>query len=362
MTLLSLRSVGRRYGPVAALDAIDLDVTAGSRTAILGPSGCGKTTLLRLVAGFDAPTSGEIRLDGEVVATPDASTPAHRRGIGYVAQDGALFPHLSVGDNIGFGIDKADAGRAKRIAELASIVGLDAAALSRRPHQLSGGQQQRVALARAMARKPRLMLLDEPFSALDAGLRASMRRAVAELLEQERITAVLVTHDQAEALTFADQVAVMRDGRFSQVGSPRDLYLKPRDLMVAQFLGEAIVMPARVGGGYADCAAGRIPVEGGAQRESARILLRPEQIELAHLNPGEPLPPPRPGVLYGQVTGTEFGGSVCTVAVRLLNDPAVPGMAAIGVTPLLLRRSAFDAPETGTIVRISVSGKAHVLS
>ncbi|TIS47854.1 MAG: ABC transporter ATP-binding protein, partial [Mesorhizobium sp.] len=272
--------VAKYYGKVAALAGVDLQVESGSRTAIVGPSGCGKTTLLRLIAGFEAPDRGRIALDGKVLANGGAAVPAHRRGIGVVAQDGALFPHLTIADNIGFGMPRNAEKRAEHIVELAYIVGLDKAILKRRPHELSGGQQQRVALARAMAMKPRLMLLDEPFSALDTGLRASMRKAVAELLEEAGITTILVTHDQAEALSFASQVAVMRDGLFSQVGTPRELYFQPKDRMVAEFLGDAIIVPARIADGFAISPLGRIAVDTAERRDVARIMLRPEQVVL----------------------------------------------------------------------------------
>ncbi|TJW80299.1 MAG: ABC transporter ATP-binding protein, partial [Mesorhizobium sp.] len=215
-----------------------------------------------------------------VLADGGAAVPAYRRGIGVVAQDGALFPHLSIAANIGFGMRHHQDKRTERIVELAYIVGLDKAILKRRPHELSGGQQQRVALARAMAMKPRLMLLDEPFSALDTGLRASMRKAVAELLETAGITTILVTHDQAEALSFASQVAVMRDGKFSQVGTPHELYLKPKDRMVAEFLGDAIILPAKIADGFATSPLGRIAVDSTERRDLVRIMLRPEQVLL----------------------------------------------------------------------------------
>ena len=360
MSLLELSALTKSYGPVAALAGIDLSVAAGGRTAVVGPSGCGKTTLLRLIAGFEAPDSGRIVLDGKVLADGPASVPAHLRGIGLVAQDGALFPHLSIADNIGFGLPRNADGRAERIAELAYIVGLDKAILRRRPHQLSGGQQQRVAIARAMATKPRLMLLDEPFSALDTGLRASMRKAVAEMLEGAGITTILVTHDQAEALSFADQVAVMRDGKFSQVGAPRDLYMKPRDRMIAEFLGDAIVLTARIADGFATCSLGRIPVEAAGGRDLARIMLRPEQVVLKRTS--RQGMSGTPDMLFGEVTESEFAGAVCTVAVRLLNNPDPPDAAAIGSTPLILRRPSVEAPAVGEIVRISVAGKAHVFA
>ncbi len=359
MSLLELEGLHKSYGPVAALAGVDMAVAPGTRTAIVGPSGCGKTTLLRLIAGFETPDCGRIALDGKVLADAAGAVPAHLRGIGLVAQDGALFPHLTVAENIGFGMPWKTERRSEKIAELAYIAGLDAAILKRRPHELSGGQQQRVALARAMACKPRLMLLDEPFSALDTGLRVSMRKAVAELLEAAGITTILVTHDQNEALSFADQVAVMREGKFSQVGTPRELYLRPRDRMVAEFLGDALVLPARISGGFADSALGRVPLDSTERRDVARIMLRPEQVALERAT-REEAAAAVPGVLYGEVTESEFAGATCSVAVRLLNSPDLPDAAAIGSTPLMLRRAGIDAPAAGDIVRVRVVGTAHV--
>ncbi|MBZ9678341.1 ABC transporter ATP-binding protein [Mesorhizobium sp. ES1-1] len=360
MSILELKGLYKRYGPVAAVAGLDLSVASGSRTAIVGPSGCGKTTLLRLIAGFEIPDQGRITLGSEVLAGDAAAVPAYRRGIGVVAQDGALFPHLTIGDNIGFGMGGGDERRAERIVELAYIVGLDKVVLKRRPHELSGGQQQRVALARAMAMKPRLMLLDEPFSALDTALRASMRKAVAELLEEAGITTILVTHDQAEALSFASQVAVMRDGKFSQVGSPRDLYLRPKDRMIAEFLGDAIILPAKIADGFANSPLGRVAVDTRERRDVARIMLRPEQIGLKRTSrEGMSGTPDMP---FGEVTESEFAGSMCTIAVRLLNNADPPDAAAIGNTPLILRKPGMDAPAVGEIVRLTVSGKAHVFA
>lgn len=360
MSFLEFRSLHKRYGPVAALSGVDLSVAAGSRTAIVGPSGCGKTTLLRLIAGFEAPDEGSIVLDGTVLAASQGAVPAHLRGIGLVAQDGALFPHLTIADNIGFGMGRQEPARKERITELAYIVGLEKAILKRRPHELSGGQQQRVALARAMAVKPRLMLLDEPFSALDTGLRVSMRKTVAELLETAGIATILVTHDQEEALSFADQVAVMRDGRFSQVGSPRELYLRPKDRMVAEFLGDAIILPASLRGGFAQCTLGRIAVDSKEERDNARIMLRPEQLILKRTS-REGMAS-SPDMLFGEVVDLEFGGANCRVAVRLLNSPDPPDAAAIAGSPLILRKPGMDAPSTGEIVRVGVTGKAHVFA
>jgi iron(III) transport system ATP-binding protein len=351
MSFLEIQSVRKRYGTVAALDGVDLSVPAGSRTAIVGPSGCGKTTLLRVIAGFEAPDAGRVTLGGRVLSDGSRAMPAHHRRIGFVVQDGALFPHLSVADNVGFGLHRNEPRRAERIAELLDMVELNAALLERKPDELSGGQQQRVALARALARKPQLMLLDEPFSALDTGLRDATRKAVARLLREAGITTILVTHDQPEALSFADQVAVMQEGRLPQVGRPRALYLQPRDRTIAEFLGEAIVMPAELADGFAQCALGRIAVDEPQRRGRAQIMLRPEQVWLTRVPATGPALAPGPDTSFGEVVDVEFGGAVCTLSVRLRNDAD---------RVLQLRRSSNDLPAVGEVVRIAVVGAAHV--
>jgi len=355
MSLLELEGIRRRYGSVTALDGIDLSVAADSCTAVVGPSGSGKTTLLRIIAGFDAADAGKVVLDGEILADAAKAVPAHRREIGYVAQDGALFPHLSIADNIGFGLARRDPGRQARIADLVRMVDLDPAVLGRRPDELSGGQQQRIALARALARRPRLMLLDEPFSALDTGLRASTRQAVARVLRDARITTILVTHDQSEALSFADQVAVLSEGRLLQVGPPRDLYLRPRTPMVAEFMGDAVVLSAQLAAGFADCALGRIPVDDREREGAARIVLRPEQVKFAEV--GEHTPQQGSIGHFAKVVAVDFGGSVCAVDVRLLD--AAGEIDADG-PPLRLIAASIETPQPGAIVRISVAGTAHV--
>jgi iron(III) transport system ATP-binding protein len=356
MSFLSLQAVRKNYGEVEALAGVDLSVAAGSRTAIVGPSGSGKTTLLRIIAGFEAPDAGSLVLDGQVMADGADCVPPHRRGIGVVAQDGALFPHLSIADNVGFGLDRNEPGRAGRIRDLVSMVGLDTAMLARKPDQLSGGQQQRVALARALARKPRLMLLDEPFSALDTGLRASTRKAVAELLTAEGITSILVTHDQAEALSFADQVAVMRDGIFPQTGTPRELYLHPVDAMVAEFLGDAVILPAMVEDGWAQCALGRLAVAKGSANGAASVMIRPEQVLLTGLAPADP-PTKSEGEAIAQVLEIDFGGSVCTLVLRLKgHSDNIPG------STISLRRSGAETFSAGDLVRIAIAGEAHVFA
>ncbi|MFC5521387.1 ABC transporter ATP-binding protein [Polaromonas jejuensis] len=366
MTSLELHAVHKHYGPVAVLGGIDLSVAAGSRTAIVGPSGSGKTTLLRIIAGFEAPDAGRVSLGGQLLADGPGMVPAHRRGIGFVPQDGALFPHLTVADNVGFGLPRNTPQRAERIAELMDMVALDIAMLARRPHELSGGQQQRVALARALAQRPRLMLLDEPFSALDTGLRASTRKAVAQLLGNAGITTILVTHDQSEALSFADQVAVMREGQLVQAGCPLELYLRPRDAAIASFLGETIVLPAQLAGGWADCALGRIAVNDGQRSGAAQIMLRPEQLQVVQVPAEVAVHGTDTGACYGAVIDADFGGSVCVLSVRLLRGPgAVPLASRDGEAwdaPLLVHSPGLHAPATGDMVRISVAGQAHVFS
>ncbi len=281
MSVLSIRGLGKRYGATLALDDFNLDVARGSRVAVVGPSGSGKTTLLRLVAGFEIPDAGEIELDGQTLANAEEGVPAHRRNVGLVMQEGALFPHLSILDNIRFGITGRTDGEAQAL-KLMDLVELDRSMASRSPHQLSGGQQQRVALARALARQPRLMLLDEPFSALDSELREHLRRATADILSRANVATILVTHDRDEAMGFADQLVVLRNGRLAQAGVPRELYLTPVDEGVASFLGAAIILDAEVRDGRASTALGDLDLPQGQQGPGmARVLLRPEQLQLA---------------------------------------------------------------------------------
>ncbi|MBO0664511.1 ABC transporter ATP-binding protein [Jiella sp. MQZ9-1] len=355
MSFLKLRGVTRCFGTAAALDGVDLDAKSGSRTAIVGPSGCGKTTLLRLIAGFDQPDAGTISLNGKRLATAQHSVPAHRRGIGLVMQDGALFPHLSVAENIGFGLARRADDRNARIVELTRLVGLDDALLTRRPHQLSGGQQQRVALARALAMKPRIMLLDEPFSALDTGLRAETRKAVAALLGDAGITAILVTHDQEEALSFADQVAVMRDGRFLQVGPPREIYARPASAMVATFLGDALIVPARIEAGLARTPLGPIAIDDASPRADASVVLRPEQIVVEPVS-GAPKSGDGPDAL---VREAEFAGAKTTMVLEIAGQE--PSLAAAAPFAVTVTCFGGHRPMPGDRVRLRFTSAAYVL-
>ncbi|WP_460451332.1 ABC transporter ATP-binding protein [Alsobacter sp. SYSU BS001988] len=351
MSDLRIRGVSKRFGHVTAVGGVDLDVPAGSRTAVVGASGSGKSTLLRLVAGFEAPDAGVIAFGDEVLAKGPRIIPAHKRGIGIVSQDGALFPHLDVAENISFGLDKG-ADKEASVAALLEAVELEQRLATRRPHELSGGQQQRVALARALARRPRLMLLDEPFSALDASLRQSVREVVAHALQSAGVASILVTHDQAEALSFADQVAVIRDGLFAQVGPPRDLYLRPLTKETAVFLGRAILILAYAGPGYVDCALGRIPAATRGKVGPVEVMLRPEQV-MVHASPSleSTSPVGRDGrAVPGVVTDSRFEGADCAVTVSVGD----------GAMSLALKLPSFGAPEVGTVVHLIVGGEAHV--
>jgi iron(III) transport system ATP-binding protein len=279
---LCISGVAKAFGPQPVLGGVDLAVPAGSFTAILGSSGSGKTTLLRIIAGFERPDAGVVQLGDDVV--DDAGhrfVPSERRRIGYVPQEGALFPHLSVGRNVAFGLPRGP-DRRDRVAELLELVGLSGYR-RRYPHQLSGGQQQRVALARALAVEPEFVLLDEPFASLDAAMRSSVRADVLAVLRQAGATSVLVTHDQDEALSMADQVAVLRRGVIAQLDTPAALYGRPGDVELAQFLGESNVLAGEVRSGSARTELGRLPVaawEGSGLGGPARVLVRPEQIML----------------------------------------------------------------------------------
>lgn len=277
MIALALKDLTRRFGSLIAVDGVDLEIGDGEILALLGPSGCGKTTVLRMVAGFDDPDSGSIEIGGARVADDERSLPPERRKVGMVFQDGALFPHLTVAQNVAFGLKNG--ARDQRTDEALALVGLHGSE-RRLPHQLSGGQQQRVALARALAPQPSLVLLDEPFSSLDAALRTRLRTDVQVILKQAGVTTLLVTHDQEEALSMADRVAVMWDGRILQVARPEELYLRPISRRVAEFVGEAQFLKGTSDGRTVNCALGRLPsvnpVDGPVD-----VMVRPEILRLA---------------------------------------------------------------------------------
>jgi putative spermidine/putrescine transport system ATP-binding protein len=274
---IRLEGLTRRYGSVLALDGLHLDIAGGEFLALLGPSGCGKTTALRAIAGFDRPDAGRVLLGGRDIT----GVPASKRDMGMVFQAYSLFPNLTVAENVAFGLRvrrRAKAQQTARAAELLDLVGL-ADRAGRYPHQLSGGQQQRVALARALAVAPQVLLLDEPLSALDAQVRVQLREEIRRIQLELGITTVFVTHDQAEALSVADRVGVLRGGRLEQVASPDELYERPATAFVAEFVGTMNRVPAELAGGGVELLGVRRPVAGAAPR-SGRIvaLVRPESL------------------------------------------------------------------------------------
>ncbi|MDU0810948.1 MAG: ABC transporter ATP-binding protein [Burkholderia sp.] len=345
MNNLLLNKIQKSYDTVCAVNDFSLSILDNTRTAIIGPSGSGKTTLLRMIAGFESLDSGCIFFGNTLIADNKRSIPAYRREIGYVMQDGALFPHLRVSENIAFGLTGNNNICERRVRTLIERVKLDQTLLQRWPHELSGGQQQRVALARSLALQPRLMLLDEPFSSLDSELRASLRKIVIQSLLEDKITAVLVTHDQSEALSFAHQLVVMRNGRLIQTGSPAALYWHPVDIKTANFLGSAIILKANIIKDRAECILGTLPIYNVSKICSRNIMLRPEQIALDIVKSTKDNTS-----CIGIVIENEFSGPVCSLIVALEDNSILP-----------VKCLSIDAPNLGSRVKILVKGQAHVL-
>ena len=333
--MIGLEGVTRRFGSVTAVTATSFCVDRGEVVALLGPSGCGKTTLLRLIAGFETPDAGRVTVAGEHVAGAGCWVPPERRRVGMVFQDYALFPHLTVTENVAFGIPRKE--RSARVPMLLALVDLCGLG-GRYPHELSGGQQQRVALARALAPAPEAILLDEPWSNVDPHLRSELREEVAAVLRPLGVTVVLVTHDREEAFSLADRIALMLDGVIVQQGTPEELYQAPASRWAAEFVGAANFVPGTVSNGLVRTSLGSFPANGASGAVDVDVLVRPELLELA----------PDPAGT-AEVVGREFRGH--DVFYRVLLD---------GVE-LVSQRPSNEVVPLGSRVSIKVhNGKVPV--
>jgi len=341
MAELRIADLTKAFADSLVLRGVDLAVASGEFLAILGASGSGKTTLLRLVCGFERAEAGTIHIGGQLVSGPGVQVPPEQRRVGYVAQEGALFPHLTVADNVLFGLPRKLRHARRGVAELLALVSLPAAYGQRWPNELSGGEQQRVALARALAPSPRLVLLDEPFSSLDAALRNETRQVVATALAAAGATALLVTHDQDEALSMGNRVAVLREGRIVQVSSPAKLYREPIDPDLARFVGEAVLVKGHAAAGMVTSSLGTLPLAASVPAGPVAVLLRPEQIRLVPLDRAPPL--------RARVAKVTFYGHDATVTLALADDPASP--------PLAARVAGHMTPRVGDEVGVVVEGK-----
>ena len=321
---LRLEGVTRRLGGRAVVDDVSLDVRPGQVTCLLGPSGCGKSTTLRLVAGIDRPDAGEIRLDGELICSPSRSMPPERRGVGLMFQDFALFPHLSVRDNVAFGLSGTRAEKTERAMEMLERVHLGQFAVAH-PHELSGGEQQRVALARALAPRPRVMLMDEPFSGLDNRLRDGIRDETLEILKEEGTAVLLVTHEPDEAMRMADEIALMRDGRIVQQGAPYNVYNAPVDKAAAAFFSDLNVIRATARDALTETPFGSFLLPGRPDGTEVEIVIRPQHIRIDFDRSGSgPNPTPVDGVpARGVVRRARYLGRESLVEFVMDHDGSV---------------------------------------
>ena len=310
---LECHDLAKSFGDVSAVREFNLSVPAGKITALLGPSGCGKTTALRLIAGFENPDAGRIVLDGQPVWQEGKNLPPDKRPVGIVFQEGALFPHMTVEQNVGYGLKRGNS-RSQRVQQALQLVGLESYG-RRMPHELSGGQQQRVALARALAPHPRVLLLDEPFSNLDPGLREQVRRDTLEILRSHSVTAIFVTHDQDEALLVGDQVAVMNQGRIEQLATPEDIFHHPASRFVAEFIGMVDFLPASWDGRQLITQLGSVEWPGEYPPEEnldLEVMVRPDCLECAPSGQG-------PGIIKER----EFRGAFYVYRVALASGHTV---------------------------------------
>ncbi|MEX1060654.1 MAG: ABC transporter ATP-binding protein [Methyloceanibacter sp.] len=331
---LTFEEVSRRYGDTLALDRVSLDLEPSEILCLLGPSGCGKSTLLRVAAGVERPSSGRILLDGQEVAGPERFVPPEKRGVGLMFQDFALFPHLSILDNIAFGLNSLTRSEAKAEAHAAlERVGLSHYA-GEYPHILSGGEQQRVALARAIAPRPSVLLMDEPFSGLDPRLREKMREETLAILHETRATSIVVTHDAEEAMRMGDRVALMRKGQVVQTGNALDLYRAPKDILAARTFSDLNELTALVEGGSAATPLGRFAANGVPDGAEAIVCVRQRGVRLLTAGQGVP----------GRVLDARFLGDVALVEI------AVQGLDA----PILARVRESDVPPQGAEIGVGI--------
>lgn len=335
--LLQLQNVSRQFADVKAVNAVSLDVQAGQFITLLGPSGCGKTTTLRLIAGFEAPDGGSIYFKDRLIAGQGVFVPPKDRHIGMVFQDYALFPHLNVSQNIAFGLRSSRAVKQARVAEMLELVSLQDYA-TRMPYELSGGQQQRVALARALAPNPDMLLLDEPFSNLDAALRVQVRSEMRAILRAANSTCIFVTHSQEEALSLSDQVVVMFNGQVLQTASPKALYENPKTPEIAAFVGEANMLEGHASGDTANCVLGKVPLLSPAQGK-VWLLIRPERLTL--------LPARTENTIAARVLWQEYYGHDQRMGVVLSDD-----------TQLIIRLDVWQEASIGGQVFVQVNGPA----
>ncbi|MFC4736205.1 ABC transporter ATP-binding protein [Bacillus daqingensis] len=343
MSFIQLDNITKSFSTTGrpAVDGLSLKIKEGEIVSLLGPSGCGKTTTLRMIAGFENPTSGTIRIDGASIVSESNSLPPEKRGIGMVFQDYALFPHMTIAKNVMFGLNKwKSREKKKRVKEVLDLVGLEEYA-DRFPSQLSGGQQQRVALARALAPKPHVVLMDEPFSNLDAGLREKMRFDVTNILRRANTTAIIVTHDQKDAFAVSDRVVVMNEGVIQQIAAPKEMYRCPKNCFVAQFVGKTNLLTGRMDQDLKSIHThiGRVslPEESQEQLEKVTLSIRPEGCMLSEQ-----------GAYCGRVDRVTYGGEYQELHVRLHREQDLTA------APMIIYAPVEQDVEVGTLVSFDI--------
>ncbi|SER86607.1 ABC transporter ATP-binding protein [Salisediminibacterium halotolerans] len=345
MSFIEMKNISKRFGrhDSPAVDKMSLDISKGEIITLLGPSGCGKTTTLRMIAGFEQPTAGTIEIGGTKVFDEGESLPPEKRGIGMVFQDYALFPHMNILKNVMFGLTKWPTREKKnRAREVLELVGLEEYA-NRYPTELSGGQQQRIALARALAPKPHVVLMDEPFSNLDAGLREKMRFDVTNILRKANTTAIMVTHDQKDAFAVSNRVVVMNDGVIQQIDQPKEMYRCPKNCFVAQFVGKTNLLDGRMAEDqqsiHTHIGKVSLPEQWQERLETVKLSIRPEGCRLAEQGSG---------AYCGQVERVTYGGEYQELYVRLHNEPELSN------EPMLLYAPVEQDVEVGHVVSFDI--------